>query len=322
MTDNTKINKRVYGHEDNGVWVRPKVNENDSYTYHWNADYANDPSKPILKISKSSLGCFTWCNKQYEYQYLDRRRQEQTPVMLKGTVVHNSHEDFYNSVDIKKAEGMTFEELRVYFTSLFPIDEYVDLTQQMVTYEANRFIEEKESGTLSNFVPVGNEVQLDTDIIILPNTNPRYPLTQAYVVHLQGIIDRIFREGDSLIPMELKTGKWKDSKISSMRAEMAFYALLLENVGQDEYEKHNLPYLPITHWGWYYPAANHITVEERKKASTTSVKKAIAKLLYNYEHNMPDNFSPSFFHKKCLPHCSFNTICPAAVRDELNGDWF
>ena len=31
------------------------------------------------------------------------------------------------------------------------------------------------------------------------------------------------------IPIELKTGPWKDYKLTSMRKEMAFYKLLVEN---------------------------------------------------------------------------------------------
>ena len=62
---------RTYGHEnENGEWVRPIPKPDDEYTYQWNHEWANDEDKPILKITKSSLGSFKWCNKQYE-KYLD-----------------------------------------------------------------------------------------------------------------------------------------------------------------------------------------------------------------------------------------------------------
>lgn len=313
---------RRYGHEENGEWIRPIAQEGEKYTYHWNPIWAEDPTKPILKISKSSLGCFKWCNKQYEFQYLDRRQQEQTLPMLKGTTVHDSHENFYETVDIKKAEKMDTSQLMDYFSSLFPIDDYVDLTQKMVTHEVGRFIEAKKENTLENFIPVGNEVMFDTDIVILPDTNKNYPLTRPYVVHLQGVIDRIFREGDTLIPLELKTGPWKDTNLSGIRREMAFYTLLLENVSAKEYEEKGLPNLPITHWGWYYPATNHLTIEEKKKSTITALFKSIAQLIYAYENNLPNNFKATFFHKKCIPHCSYNSICPAAINNETEGDWF
>ncbi len=53
--------------------------------------------------------------------------------MLKGSTVHNSREDWFNQVDIKKAEDMTGDELKVYFMSLYPIDEYTDIYKVMAS---------------------------------------------------------------------------------------------------------------------------------------------------------------------------------------------
>ena len=82
---------REYGHEgENGEWVRPVPKPTDEFTYQWNSEWVDDPSKPILKITKSSLGSFKWCKQQYEYSYIDRRPQDQTEAMLKGTILHLS----------------------------------------------------------------------------------------------------------------------------------------------------------------------------------------------------------------------------------------
>jgi len=299
--------KRTYGHEnENGEWVRPVPKPDDEYTYQWNPKWIDEHDKPILKITKSSLGSFKWCNKQYEFSYLDRRPQDQSEAMLKGTIVHDAYEDFYKSVDIKKVENMTFTEMNDYFVGHFPITDYSDMTDSIATFEAQRFVDARNEDKIDEWMPTGNELQLDAKITIGANDNPKYPLSRDYIVHIQGIIDRIYTENGKSIPFELKTGVWKDSKKTTMRREMSFYKMLME--ASDDWEGE------ITHWGWYYPASNYVYVEEVNKRSITSMKKSLAELIHSYEQN---NFKPSYFHKKCV-HCSFVGICPAALDAELN----
>jgi len=304
---------RTYGHEnEEGEWVRPIPKPEDEYTYQWNPEWINDPTKPILKITKSSLGSFKWCNKQYEFSYLDRRPQDQTEAMLKGTIIHDNYEDFYKQVDIKKAENMSFLEINNYFTGLFPISDYTDLTDTIAAFETQRFVDAIKEEKLEEFLPEGNELMLDAAVLITRDTNPKYPLSRDYTIHLQGIIDRIYTEDGNSIPFELKTGPWKDTKKTGMRREMAFYKMLMEN--SPDWEG------TITHWGWYYPASNYVYVEEVNKRSETAMKKSLAEIIHSYEQN---DFKPSYFHKKCV-HCSYVGICPAAIDAELNsgGSWF
>ena len=98
------------------------------FTYKWKPENYDDPSKPILKITKSSLGSFDWCPKKYEFSYRQRLPQDQTEAMLKGTVLHNHREDFFNIFDIKKAEKMNNSEVLEYCTSLMPVDDYYDIS--------------------------------------------------------------------------------------------------------------------------------------------------------------------------------------------------
>tara|TARA_R100000329_G_C7609891_1_gene216373 strand:- start:434 stop:1267 length:834 start_codon:yes stop_codon:yes gene_type:complete len=268
------------------------------YTYQWNPEaYTHRGKEPILKITKSSFGSFQWCPKKYEFSYVQRLPQDQTEAMRKGTIVHNAREEFFNSFDIKKADTYSHSELVAYCLSLYPIDEYVELYENMAIVDANRFMEAKE-GEVENYLPVVNEICLDAEINI-----------GEYTVHLQGIIDRMFLEGESHIPMELKTGPWKEYKTTSMRKEMAFYKLLFDNCPNEILEEHNInPDIPITHWGWYYPQSHYITVEPVKPRSETAVIKGIEKLIEAYEEGV---FPTKFFHKTCS-HCSFYGICDAA----------
>ena len=279
------------------------------YTYDFQPENYNDPSKPILKISKSSMMSYLWCPMKYKFNYIDRLPQDQTEAMRKGTVLHNHREEFFNVFDIKKAEQLNNSEVLEYCTSLMPVDDYFDISLTVAAFEAQRFIEARSEDKIEEYLPVLNEGMFDCEITIEANTNPKYPLSRDYVVHLQGIIDRIFMENGGLIPFEYKTGAWKDSKQSNMRKEMAFYQIMIENAPEEVLAKHGLNNdMQVTHWGWYYPASNYVYAEEIKKASKTSVLKSIAKIIWAYENE----FEATFFHKTCSQYCAYYGICPAA----------
>ncbi len=282
------------------------------FTYKWKPENYDDPSKPILKITKSSLGSFDWCPKKYEFSYRQRLPQDQTEAMLKGTVLHNHREDFFNIFDIKKAEKMNNSEVLEYCTSLMPVDDYYDISLTVASLEAQRFIEARTENKMDEYLPVCNEGKFDAEITIPANINPKFPLSRDYVIHIQGIIDRIFKENGGLVPFEYKTGGWKDWKKTSMRKEMAFYELLLINAPDEVMIKNGLdPNDKVTHWGWYYPAANYIYAEPRKTRSMTSVMNNIAKLIHYYEKDM---FPAKYYYKTCA-HCSFFGICDEAQDD-------
>jgi len=288
---------------------------NELYTYQWKPENYGQEDEPILKISKSSLGSYQWCPKRYEFQYVEKRPIETTEVMIKGSIIHNAREAFFNEFDIKKAESLSHEELVNYCMSLHPIDDYSEMYEAMSIFEANRFLEAAEEEATDDFIPVINEAMLDARITIRQDENPKYPLSRDYIVHLQGIIDRMFKEGDRYIPMELKTGGWKDWKKTMMRKEMAFYKILFENTPDEELRELGVdPDIPISHWGWYYPAANYVYVEDAKKSSMTAVRKGIAEMIHSYETGI---FPTKYFAKTCS-NCSFFGICDAANTES----WF
>lgn len=283
--------------------------ENGEYTYKW------EPSKekPILKITKSSLGSFGFCNLNYKYGYLDDIKQKTSPAMLKGTIIHNAQEEFWKMVDVEKA--LEFKEdtmqLQKHFRSIYPEapeEDYEDLYRAMTAYNTERFIECVEEETLDNFIPPGNEIML----------NASFTTEDGVEVHLQGIIDRIFYEDGGYIPMELKTGAWKDTKKTMMRKEMAFYKMLFENADPDDIRAVGLdPDIPFTHWGWYYPASNYVWVEKVSKRSETAVLNSIDKLINSY---VAQEFEASYYYKKCI-HCGHYDHCEAAAGGSQN-DWF
>jgi hypothetical protein len=283
------------------------------YTYQFLPENSDDPTEPILKISKSSLGTFDWCPKKYEFSYVKRLPQDQTEAMRKGTVMHNAREDFFNDFDIKKAEDMSHSEVLDYCATLFPVDDYFDDYQTIIAFEAQRFVDARSDEKLNEFLPACNEGKFDCEIVIRADQNPDYLLSRDYVVHLQGIIDRIFLEDGGYIPMEFKTGPWKDYKATSMRKEMAFYKILIENSSDLVLKNAGLePNIPVSHWAWYYPISNHFHCEDATSRyrvnNVNGVMKNIAKLIHAYEQKI---FETKFYYKTCT-HCSFFGLCDAA----------
>jgi len=279
------------------------------YTYQWNPQ----EDEPILKITKSSYGSFKWCPKKYEFSYIERLPQDTSEAMIKGTVVHNTREEFFDIFDVKKAENLSYDELVQYNIGLHPVDEYGDIYKTMSSFEAQRFVDARDRGELNDYLPVINEVMLDAQITIPHDINSKAILLRDYTVHLQGIIDRMFRQGDNYIPIELKTGPWKDYKLTGMRAEMSFYKLLMDNATDEYLAEKGIERQEITHWGWYYPVSNYIQVEPVKKTSMNAVMKGIAKLIYAYERN---EFPEKYYYKTC-EWCSFKPLCPAAQKAEF-----
>ena len=287
----------------------------EEFTYDWNPenyteDEANWDIHPILKMTKSSVMSYDWCPKKYFYSYPLRLPQDTTDAMTKGTVIHNAYENFFDIYDVEKASTLTKSDLVTYNMGLFPVDEWGgEQYWTSANFEAKRFLDLKQEDKLENFLPVGNEVRLDAKFMIARNQNPKFPLTRDYIVHLQGIIDRLFVEDGGLLPMELKTGGWKDYKTTGMRKESAFYKLLIEHCDDQLLIDAGIdPEMKVTNWGWWYPESNYIYVEPVKQTSTSALLKLMAKVIWSYEQS---NFAGKYFYKTCA-HCSYFGICDDA----------
>ena len=201
---------------------------------------------------------------------------------------------------------------------LHPIDGYTDIYRNISVFEADRFLKAKESDAVDNFVPVVNEVLLNAELFIPQDFNPKCVLQRDYTVHLQGIIDRMFLDEGGYVPIELKTGPWKEYKRTSMRQELAFYKLLVDNAPDEELEKANISRdIPITHWGWYYPVSNYIETEAVKSTSIKAVMRGITQLIKAYEdkNDGAEQFDAKYYFKTCQ-HCSYMPICDAAQASE------
>ena len=258
----------------------------NGFTYQWNPSAEDGPT---LKITKSSIGTFNFCPASYVYSY----------------------DPFGEAMEYIDDPNALVKHFREYYPEAQ--DEIsVAIYRAMSAWSAERFIDSVKEGTLEFYKPIANEVMLDATYVLETEEYGRVN------IHLQGIIDRMFFDGDGYVPLELKTGPWKDSKKTNMRKEMAFYQLLFEECEAEDLIKQGIdPTHGITSWGWFFPASNYIYVEEVKSRSMTSVMNSLKKLVTAY---FEKEFPHKFFYKKC-EKCGHYEHCDATGGVNTY-DWF
>ncbi len=305
-------------------------------TYAWSPD---DDSGMILRVTKSALGTFNWCKKQYEFEKMMGLRGLTQPHHIRGVNLHNALEEFYERIDTDVVlealdAGLKQKALALVYAA-FPPPE-----------ELHRHEEDEASGTTvlqygegdgirtlaewelerieitrgEEFMPVGNEQWVDvvTEIEVDGQVVP---------IEIRGFIDRIFRdEAGGLALMELKSGKWKGSKVSSMRQELAVYKFLLDEKRKTPEGKLWLAErgldAPVTHWGWRFPMGDinggdgpHWDYEPVKKQSMNAMMKRLKDLI---RAHLKQEFPPVADAFKCS-FCDQMSYCPAWAHEMEEG---
>lgn len=267
----------------------------------------------LLRISKSSLGSHGFCPLKYKFSYIYRLPSEESEAMVRGTNVHNIVEYFWNHIDDVLDEVLTLiadDKKHVAKEKLFsvipsPPTPY-ELGEQVVIekwfdWQWNRLLITEGK----HWKPIGNEVSAHARMEIEVDG-------ENIPVHLRGFIDTVFSDGDGgSILMELKTGKWNMKKAKSMREEMQFYRLMLEEGGYADY-------LPVTHWAWEFPngTANggvkaEWEIEQLGTRKTSYAPKTVMRNLVKLvRSHLKDEFEPAPYAAKC-EWCDFMELCPA-----------
>jgi len=296
-------------------------------------DWTPDTEDKMLRITKSSIGTFNWCPKQYQFEKMQRLPSLTQDHHIRGVNLHNSLEGFYKRAPeyipaileaageglMQKALGLTIkafppaqelerhEEDDAQNTPIYKHGEK-DGIAKLAEWELDRLIITQGE----DFLPVGNEewvevqTELEVDGVIVP-------------VHICGFIDRIFRdENGGLALMELKSGKWKGSKTSSMRQELAVYKFLLDEIrktpeGKEALRERGLD-APVTHWGWRFPMGGinngegpHWHYEPVKKQSMNAMMRKMKAVV---RAHLKQEFKAAADAFKCS-FCDQMAYCPA-----------
>ena len=296
----------------------------DGSSYAWTPEMGDDGI--IIRMSKSTAGSSDWCVQQMWLQQNFPKEQGLVKHLVVGDDVHNGLDLFYqglqdhNVENIKRIVGNKGDATE-YLMSLVPTpdmilknrraenkdfpfyhDDYSRNMKWLMQYENARIQMDPE-----NVMPVANEVRLEVRTDFNVNGYGLIP------VQFVGIIDRIFRApGGGLMLFELKTGKWKEMKMSQMRREMAYYQFLIENAPKEYLIEKGLD-SPVTHWGWRYSAADFWHLEETKRVSHSAMKKRVHDLLVAY---LTQNFPLANQDFKCS-YCDYIELCPKyAIQSE------
>lgn len=302
-------------------------------TYAWHPgmrDY-DGIGKVILRVSKSSLGAFQFCQQQYFIKYVLGVKEPSTDDMTRGTNVHDAVEDFYNNLDVEKASRLEdTQDIYDYFRSQIPtsskekewggvitpsapfaLDEGQHLDRFMKA-EAVRFA----NSDSKHFIPSGNEITKDVVVSIdVGNT--------SVLVHLTGIIDRVFTDEEGRLHIhELKTGVWKLNnklKLEGMRKEMAFYTYMIQKSDGIE----------TSFWGWDHTKGVKDSGEDRiyrfiepvQIAGITGMLKDLTSLVEShmayfggYSGDSYEILSGGAERFICEPWCRVKGYCPKYER--------
>lgn len=278
----------------NGPEVRPDIQdyldatgnekEVESYrrsVYNWNP--ITTPDK-ILRITKSSLGTFGWCRRQYKYEKFDGLRGEENADHIRGKNVHDMVEWFWNNFTEEQEQqaihllvkGKEEDARQLFFDAVpQPPEPYIygeeEQIHQWLEWQMRRL---HHTGG-DAWRPAGVEANIHATRFVEVDG-------EAIPIHMRGFIDSLFQDGEGYALMELKSGKYKKrGKVPSMRAEMQFYKMMLEHSPHAEF-------LPITHWGWEFPGggikdgegpAIHYEPTTAAKRIETTVENRIKKLI-------------------------------------------
>ena len=301
--------------------------EVDSYnhsTYDWKPNNHDDK---ILRITKSSVGTFDWCPKQYWFSKVIGIRSDEVYYHTRGKNVHDIVEYFWDNVDevlpdvLKCIEDGRMEQARGLLYDVIPKPpntyEFGEEGQikKWFDWNFNRLIYTKGV----NWKPVGIEANIHATRVVEVDGTP-------VPIHMRGYIDTIFNTGEGgYAVMELKTGKWKKGKKKDMRKEMQFYRMMLE------YSPHH-EFLPITHWGWEFPGGDieggegaHTYYENVKDARTApnEVEKSLVAMIKAYiNDDFPMTGAKQWWNSKLGRYqnkcewCDYIDVCPQFTQEE------
>jgi RecB family exonuclease len=292
-------------------------------TYAWQPGMVVDGVEQILRVTKSSVGTFGFCPKQYFFQNILKLKTEEKDHHIRGSNVHDATEYFFQNVfevfdevveSIKNGTEYETGQGRELLHSILPDppEEYIfgepEQISRWVDWQYDRLVLTEGEG----WHPIGNEAEVHGTRIVEVDG-------ESVPIHMRGFIDRIFEDGNGgFALMELKTGKWKQRKNSDMRAEMQFYKMMLENSPHGEF-------LPITHWGWEFPGGDinegdgahwdYEPINSRYAKNTPAVvERRLKKLVKSH---LEEDFPAERSEWKCV-WCDFLEICPAWTLEELN----
>jgi len=292
----------------------------DGSSYAWTPEMGEEGI--IIRISKSTLGSVDWCAQQMWLDQNYPRPQGLVKHLVLGDDVHNGLDLFYQKIE-KQNRLMTIRQFKnnkadmtEYLKKMIPTEKEIienrraenkDFPFYHEDYYRNMdWLMEFENARIKMasdvLMPLANEVRLEVKVDMDIEGYGTVP------VQFVGIIDRVFEAPDGgLMLYELKTGKWADYKVDSMRREMAYYKFLIENCDSAYLQERNID-RPVTHWGWRYSSADHWMIE-KSKSGIIAMKNRMKKLIKMYLDEEFPIAKENYRFSPCS-YCDKLELCP------------
>jgi hypothetical protein len=292
----------------------------DGSSYAWTPEMGEEGI--IIRISKSTLGSVDWCAQQMWLDQNYPRPQGLVKHLVLGDDVHNGLDLFYQKIE-KQNRIMTIRQFKnnkadmtEYLKKMIPTEKEIienrraenkDFPFYHEDYYRNMdWLMEFENARIKMasdvLMPLANEVRLEVKVDMDIEGYGTVP------VQFVGIIDRVFEAPDGgLMLYELKTGKWADYKVDSMRREMAYYKFLIENCDSAYLQERNID-RPVTHWGWRYSSADHWMIE-KSKSGIIAMKNRMKKLIKMYLDEEFPIAKENYRFSPCS-YCDKLELCP------------
>jgi hypothetical protein len=263
-------------------------------------------------LTKSAVMDFARCPYHYKRVYIDKQKQPETPLLLKGTVYHKARSEYLKKVDVSKLQNninLDFDYIR----SLFPDED--DIVYDNIAFvEANRFLNSCitcfkpviiEKSYTTTFHDFSNEIDNRNNPVtslsnLLTDEQVNYLITNYWIspiITFKGKIDDMYVEEDATYRInEFKTGHWNSGKATSMRKELILYSLIVQ--------PH--VYLPIESISYHFAYENYYNVEKIQKRSITALKDLIFKFIIS---TLDNKFESKYYKVTCDSNCQFAEEC-------------
>ncbi len=229
-------------------------------------------------LSKSRVKTWVTCPRKFYYKYVEKRETEETESMIRGTIIHEMIEGFYENA-IEYAEENDKPPSTLF--NLLPVDERDDWQEylnpylsQFLAFERRRW---KECDSIEEWVPVSVEDEKWKHIF------PYSPIAMGLadvIIPAKSIPHKFISYDTGCILIDFKTGEPNESYMSykegGVYLDLAYYSMLFE----DEFN--------IVGVGAYYPKRDKLVVSEIDRKGQEFVAEKVNEIKNANEHNIDD----------------------------------
>lgn len=227
-----------------------------------------------LRLSKSALLTYKQCPEKFKFVKILGHSDPSGPEAAMGQYLHGIFNEFQTKTDFEK-----IKHVQEVYDMVMKYDNGA-LTKHLRHFAAFNVKMFESLPDKSHMKPVAAEEHL---------THPVYPLS--------GYVDAVFNDGESVMVLDYKTGKYDAKYVTDYRFELSIYNELLRKCKG----------INPTHWGILFTKSGNFWREEIK---ADYFQENVVPLLTSVKAKVRQNDLPPHTSPLCL-YCNFKPICSA-----------